>query len=110
MYLRSRPEFLISLRWIRTRKLDLGKSEKQEEVFRLFEDVDIVPMRNCSADEKRRMSYWILFLLINTLIRAGGEPKPADADTGIFTNTAENYEIHSLYRFVTLGLRGFKQC
>ncbi len=40
VYLRSRPEILISLGWIRTRKLDLGKPDNTE-IFRLFEDVKI---------------------------------------------------------------------
>jgi len=70
VYLRSRPEILIAIAWIRTRKLDLGRPDKNMEIFRLFEDVDIEPMRNSPEEDKQRVSHLILFLLINILTQS----------------------------------------
>ena len=100
VYLRSHPEFLISLDWIRTRKLDLGKPEKETDIFTLFENVDIEPLRGGSEDEKRRISHWILFLLINILTKQGLAASAVDV---------QNNDIRLLYRFITLGLGGFKR-
>ncbi|MCL2809899.1 MAG: TetR/AcrR family transcriptional regulator, partial [Treponema sp.] len=69
VYLRSRPEILVAMDWIRTRKLDFGKPDKNLEIYRLFEDVNIEPLKKATEDEKQQMSHWILFLLINILIR-----------------------------------------
>jgi len=104
VYLRSRPEILVAMDWIRTRKLDLGKPEKQHEIFRLFEDVNIEPLQNATEEEKQRTSHWILFLLINILthpIIDDGISKPE--------LQMQNKNIRILYKFITLGLGGFKQ-
>ena len=93
VYFRSRPEILITMDWIRTRKLDLGKPKKQMEFFRLFEDVDIESMRNCSEEQRQHISHWILFLLINILSQS--------------SKTVQNNYIRLLYKFITLGLGGF---
>jgi len=100
VYLRSHPEFMISMDWIRTRKLDFGEPEKNTDVFRLFENVDIESVRGGSGakEEKERISNWILFLLINVLTKQGQ------------SNSAEkvqNTDIRVLYRFISLGLGGF---
>jgi AcrR family transcriptional regulator len=98
VYFRSHPEFMISLDWLRTRKLDLGEPEKNAQ--RLFEDVDIEQLRGNSEDEKERISGWILFLLINVLTRHG---RSASAEK------VQNNDIRVLFRFITLGLGGFKR-
>jgi len=95
VYLRSRPEILVAMDWIRTRKLDLGKPDKRLEVFRLFEDVDIEPLRGASEEKKQRTSHWILFLLINILTHPDNE--------------MQNDSIRLLYKFITLGLGGFNK-
>jgi len=93
-YLRSRPDLLSALTWVRTRKLDLNRSEKQIELFRLFEDVKIPVMQNRTDEEKRRLSHWILFLIILSLMYDKSKKKQYD-------------NIRLLFRFITLGLRGF---
>ena len=98
VYFRSHPEFMISLDWLRTRKLDLGEPERNAQ--RLFEDVDIEQLRGNSEDEKERISGWILFLLINVLTRHG---RSASAEK------VQNNDIRVLFRFITLGLGGFKR-
>ena len=100
VYFRSHPEFLTALDWIRTRKLDLGKPERKTDIFRLFEDVDIEPLRSVTEDEKLRSSHWILFLLVNILTRQGRAASAGDV---------QNNDIRVLYRFITLGLGGFKK-
>jgi len=98
VYLRSRPEILIAMDWIRTRKLNLGKPEKNMEVFRLFEDVEIEQLKNAGEDEKRRASHWILYLLINILAH------PAEMEIN-----DRNDSIRSLYKFIIFGLGGFEK-
>jgi len=121
VYLRSHPEILIAMGWIRTRKLELGKPEKHVEIFRLFEDVDIEPMRNAADEDKQRISHLILFLLINILTRS----VPQHTDTSknlswlcdelclssgdIPSEKMQNNHIRLLYKFVTLGLGGLKR-
>ena len=98
VYFRSHPEFMISLDWLRTRKLDLGEPKKN--AGRLFEDVDIETIRGGSDDEKERISGWMLFLLINVLTRHGRSTS---------AEKVQKNDIRVLYRFITLGLGGFKR-
>jgi len=91
VYLRSRPEILITMDWIRTRKLDLGKPDKNLEIYMLFEDVNIETLQGASEEEKQTITHWILFLLINILTNPNGKK-----------NT-----IRLLYKYITLGLGGF---
>ena len=96
VYLRLRPEILTAMDWIRTRKLDFGKPDKNLEIFRLFEDINIEPMHNAAEEEKQNISHWIMFLLINILINPFNQKI-----------AASNKDIHILYKFITLGLGGF---
>ena len=108
VYLRSRPEILIAMGWIRTRKLDLGKPEKDVEIFRLFEDVDIEPLRNSTDEERQRASHLILFLLINILTQTSGNNHiPAKKAPFAAKFPAQNNDIRVLYKFITSGLGGF---
>jgi AcrR family transcriptional regulator len=99
VYLRSRPEILVAIGWIRTRKLDLGKPKKQTEIFRLFEDVEIESLLNAAEEEKQLASHWILFMLVNTLSR----PYKSEKEE----TSGENNDIHVLYKYITSGLGGF---
>jgi len=105
VYLRSRPEILIAIDWIRTRKLDFGKPDKKLEIFRLFEDINTEPAGNAqltSEEDRQRISHWILFLLINILTNPSqGESR----DT--MDSEAQNNNIRVLYKFITSGLGGF---
>jgi len=97
VYLRLRPEILVAMDWIRTRKLELGRTDKHIEIFRLFEDVKFEPLKNASESEKQLVSHWILFLLINILVNP----------TGAFIASADNNGVRILYKFIILGLGGF---
>jgi AcrR family transcriptional regulator len=100
IYMRSRPEILVAMNWLRTRKLDIGKPEKKIEIFRLFEDINIESLQDATEEEKQRVSHWILFLLINIL----SHPNPFTENTRLET---QNNDIRVLYKFITLGLGGF---
>jgi AcrR family transcriptional regulator len=108
VYFRLRPDILIAIGWIRTRKLDLGKPEKKKrEIFRLFEDVDIETIRKGTEGEKQRISNWILFLLINVLTRPSMTENETQADCPL--KSVQNNDIRVLFKFITLGLGGFKR-
>jgi AcrR family transcriptional regulator len=113
-YLRSKPDILVALDWIRNRKLDLrpaGHKHKGPMIgfLRLFEVIDIKPLQNegspfreihIGEKENVNISPWILFLIVKTLMIR----KPGQA-----LGDVPNSNIRSLYRFITLGIGGFKQ-
>jgi AcrR family transcriptional regulator len=105
VYLRSRPEILIAIDWIRTRNLDLGKPVKKPDIFRLFKDIKFESLNNLDEDEKLVTFHWILFLLTNILT----QPFITNNTRQIRFNSekVQNDDIRVLYRFITLGLGGF---
>ena len=112
-YLRSKPDFLVALDWIRNRKLDLtppGQRHKGPpiEFMQLFNDIDIKPLhqsqnpfRGLLAGDKENASIspWIFYLIVKTLVNTN--PKQALQDV-------PNGDIRILFRFATLGIGGFK--
>jgi AcrR family transcriptional regulator len=104
VYLRSRPEILIAIDWIRTRNLDLGKPVKKPDIFRLFKDIKFESLNNLDEDAKLVTFHWILFLLTNILT----QPFMANGRQAGFTSEkVQNNDIRVLYKFITLGLGGF---
>ena len=106
VYLRSRPEILVAMDWIRTRRLNLGRHEKkQPDFFSVFKDVAIGTLpggeNSEGGEEKRQVSHWILFLLVSILMRR---------DEGRSLGNVQSSDIRTLCRFVTMGLNGFKKC
>jgi AcrR family transcriptional regulator len=126
-YLRSKQDILVALDWIRNRRLDLGppgnanqaavhkNTEYRDlpiEFLRLFEGIDIKPLksnenpfRNIFEQEKEDtvISPWILFLIVSTLMQR----KPGQASPAMFGDVP-NSDIRILYRFITLGIGGFR--
>ncbi|WP_461246419.1 TetR/AcrR family transcriptional regulator [Treponema sp. R6D11] len=114
VYLRLRPEILVALNWFRARKIDLGKPDKNIEIFRLFENVNIESMNNAAEDDKEHISHWICFLLINilmhpTLILSVKLSAKQKKMIKIDNLKAQNNDIRLLYKFITQGLGGFTQ-
>jgi AcrR family transcriptional regulator len=130
-YLRSRPEILLALDRTRTRKPDTGFPEPPL-FYRVFEGINFeganaeAPDAGCSragidaAGDRERISQWILFLIVNTLMRyregeayGNGEPEtgetrgPADRSRASFFAEVKNPCFRVLYRFIVLGIRGF---
>jgi len=110
-YLRSKPDILITFDWIRNRKLNFNPGGKKHsgpefESLRLFDEIDIKPLNNenpfqwtLSGEEKISISAWILFLIVNTLMRK---------NNGQELGKAANSDIRHLHRLITLGVGGFK--
>jgi AcrR family transcriptional regulator len=105
VYFRARPEVLIAMGWLRTRKFDLGKPNENLEIFRLFEDINITPAPDAANEERQKLSHWILFLLINILSRPylNKDEWPFE----IPSENTQNHDLRMLYKFITLGLGGF---
>jgi AcrR family transcriptional regulator len=109
-YLRSKPDILVALDWIRNRKLNLKPSNQKHKgmllwFLRLFEDIDIKPLQNDNSPFKKIpigekenfiISHWILFLIVKALMGR----KPGEVP---------NSDIRSVYKFITLGIGGFRQ-
>ncbi|MDR2718946.1 MAG: TetR/AcrR family transcriptional regulator [Treponema sp.] len=109
-YLRSKPDILTAMDWIRNRRINLGpirkrKEKPMSEFMRLFEEIDIKPLQNNKSpfnvmpEEELWLSPWILFLIINTLMQTG---------SGQTVGKVPNSDIRYLYRFITLGISGNK--
>jgi hypothetical protein len=120
VYLRSKPDILVAMDWVRTRRHDFVKAGQATpsaqagdagcdnaawedgpppEFPKIFEDIEINPLQNgeiSGAEGKMLISHWILFLLINILMRPGE------------TKTLKNEDIRFLFRFITLGIKGFE--
>ena len=115
-YLRSKPDILVALDWIRNRKLDLtanhaGRKQKRPKAgfLSLFEIIDIIPLQNegspfkeitIGEKENFNITPWILFLIIKALMTR--KPDRALRDV-------PNSDIRALYRFITLGIGGFRK-
>jgi AcrR family transcriptional regulator len=118
-YLRARPEILLAFDRVRTRKLDLGLPEPPR-FSGVFAGIDTGALEvHCSwagidADLAReRISQWILFLIVNVLMRWSGEGQAADdmpePDCRSRFRWVKNSNFRILYRFIVLGIRGFTE-
>jgi len=106
-YLRSKPDILTAMDWIRNRKINLGplrknKEKPMHEFTRLFDEIDIKSLRDAESPFRgeMRLSPWILFLIVNTLMQA---------NSGQMAGKVPNSDIRFLYRFITLGIRCTKK-
>jgi AcrR family transcriptional regulator len=103
-YLRSRPEILIAMDWIRTRRLDLGRPAPSR-IYRVFEEINLEAFKDISdgskdsPGESSRVTQWILFLIVNTLM---SRPE------GMSFADLPNESIRILYRFIVSGIKGFQ--
>ncbi|MDR2362796.1 MAG: TetR/AcrR family transcriptional regulator [Spirochaetaceae bacterium] len=102
-YLRSRPEILTALDWLRTRRIDPGCSPPPR-IYRIFLDIKIdgnAVLEGLSESLKEQTSQWILFLTANVLMRW-----PKDRAVSEFPNKS----LRTLYKFIALGINGYKSC
>jgi AcrR family transcriptional regulator len=104
-YLRSRPEILVAMNWVRTRRLNLGHPPKSGE-FQVFREIAIETLRN---DENES---WIFFLVLGTMMRrfkktAAPMLRNTSPEEDNFSDLS-NRSIRRLYRFVCLGFRDFE--
>jgi AcrR family transcriptional regulator len=98
-YLRSRPEILVAMDWMRTRRLDLDFSEFSG-VRRLFAGIKVKAAGLAALDPTgETMARWVLFLIVNTLMRRPGGSSFADVP---------DVSFRILYKFVALGIEGWE--
>jgi AcrR family transcriptional regulator len=104
-YLRSRPEILVALDWIRTRRLDLGRRPAQLRGFLIFEEINLEAFKDTGdglkdvPGEGSLVSHWIFFLIVSTLMRHLKGMNFADLT---------NESIRVLYRLIVSGVKGFQ--
>jgi len=112
-YLCSKPDILMALDWIRNRRLNIHPpdgihSPPPPELGTLFNEIDIKPLRSGESpfrgmlteeDGSSSISLWILVLIVNTLMRK---------NPGQLSTAVPGSDIRILFRFLTLGIGGFK--
>jgi AcrR family transcriptional regulator len=91
-YLRSRPEILVAIDWIKTRQLKLGKGVS-EEIFRIIGDLKLEAIRNLDLNTLGEIAHWILFMIVNTLAWRPLKEIP-------------NESFRFLFSYIALGLEG----
>jgi AcrR family transcriptional regulator len=99
-YLRSRPEILITMDWIRTRRLDLGVTVPSR-IYRIFADIkweDAGENPGGLELSGETLSQWIMFLTVNTLMR-----RPEGTSFSDVSNT----RFLILFKFLVLGIEGW---
>jgi AcrR family transcriptional regulator len=92
-YLRSRPEILIAMDWIRIRRLDLGLSAPPR-AYELFAGIELHGPAGLTGET---MAQWVFFLIIHTLMRRPGGTSFSDVSDSSF---------RILYKFIALGIEG----
>jgi AcrR family transcriptional regulator len=98
-YLRSRTEILIALDWLRTRRLNPGL-EIPPRIYRVFFDMGLsLPGQDWEPALAETNAQWILFLIINILMRL---------PEGMSFAELPNSGIRRLFRFIGRGIGGFK--
>ncbi|MDR2739856.1 MAG: TetR/AcrR family transcriptional regulator [Treponema sp.] len=99
-YLRSRPEILITMDWLKTRRLELGVSAPPR-IYRIFGDINLkeaVKFPEGSELTGEALAQWIMFLVVDTLMR-----RPE----GISFSDVSNTSFRIVYKFIVLGIDGW---
>jgi AcrR family transcriptional regulator len=99
-YLRSRPAILIAMDWIRTRQPGFAPPEEKPEFFRVFEGIEALDEKASQDSDfgSDWLPQWVLFLIVSILMYRPKEMNFSDIP---------NSSVRTLYRFLTLGIKGF---
>jgi AcrR family transcriptional regulator len=89
-YLKSRPEILVAIDWLRTRRLDT-RVHKQPQICRIVSGITFP----ANGENHEDIARWICFLIVSTLLHRHG---------GMDCVSIESSSFRTLYRFVALGL------
>jgi hypothetical protein len=110
-YLRSRPEILVAMDWLRLRNLNLG-DRTPPRFCRVFEGIELEGLWEEDSEDSggggqtERLAQWIFFLIINVFMRpkVGEESAPPSVEdiAGV-----PNDSFRLLYKFIALGMKGF---
>ncbi|MDR2109958.1 MAG: TetR/AcrR family transcriptional regulator, partial [Spirochaetaceae bacterium] len=90
-YLRSRPEILIALNWTRIQRLDL-RITVPRLIYDIFADIRFHKTRDDGGTSPETAADWILFLIVDTLMRRPG---------GLDFAGIPDRSIRILFRFLT---------
>ncbi|MDR1428962.1 MAG: TetR/AcrR family transcriptional regulator [Spirochaetaceae bacterium] len=97
-YLRSRPEILVTMDWIKTRRIELGIMPPYD-MLAAFSGIPLV-VRHDKDVFPNWVFYWTLFLIINTLVHSPvsgrGKRRPPPPDR----------MFRKVFRFIALGIDG----
>ncbi len=95
-YLRTHPDILVALDWVRIKRFDLGLliPTKILSVFEFSHDVSMSLDMNPLT-----MAQWVMFLVVNFLMH-GSKIEPGDPEYPL--------GLRRLYRYITLGLEGWQ--
>ncbi|MDR0759517.1 MAG: TetR/AcrR family transcriptional regulator [Treponema sp.] len=110
-YLRSRPEFLVAIDWLRLRNLNLG-DHAPPRLGRAFQGIDLEGLREDLPDSpdsdsrSERLAWWIFFLIINVLMRWKADEWTASLSVENIAGVP-NECFRRLYKFIALGMKGF---
>ena len=117
-YLKSRPEILVALEWIKTGRLELG-NEMTLRLYTIIQSLKLEAIQNFNKNLLVWIAQWILFLIVNTLtiqpknygknqqneaLSFIGMEKSKDWAKNIIDIPNESFRI--LFRFIALGLGG----
>ena len=109
-YLRSRPEILVTMDWIKARRLELMlDKEVSERLYHVLGSIKLEAVRKQDQDLLVHIANWILFMIVNTMI---WRPSRKGENSTWVKQTAElpNESFRLLFRFIALGLDGFNGC
>ncbi|AEF83069.1 TetR/AcrR family transcriptional regulator [Leadbettera azotonutricia] len=110
-YLRSKPEILIALDWFKTRRLELGA----EVPARIYDPITNIKLDVFAkaGDDSTHEAQWILFMIVNMLVRwipgnKGDTAWPEEKKNERFKEirNISNESARILYKFIVLGLEG----
>jgi len=108
-YLRSRPEILVAIGWIKTRRLELGKGIPAL-IAKTIASIKLEAVQKLDKHMLLEIAQWILFMIANTLAwwRSKSEDVYSGKNIEWAKNTKEipNESFRILFRFIALGLEG----
>jgi AcrR family transcriptional regulator len=95
-YLRSRPEILIAMDWIRIRRFDL-EIAPPPRALRLFPDIG---MKGAGPELSGEITaQWVFFLIVNALMNRSG---------GSSFSEVKDASFRALYKFIAFGIKGWE--
>jgi AcrR family transcriptional regulator len=113
-YLRSRPEILVIMDWIKTGRLELGK-KVTGRLDRIIKNIAADVIQKHDKQWLVWIAQWILFMIVNTLAwwprKECGRDSFSEQNKDWAKNAAEipNESFRILFRFIALGLEGLEQ-
>ena len=111
-YLRSRPEILVAIEWIKTRRLELGEGISTR-ISQTIASIKMEAVQRLDPHMLLEVAQWILFMIVNTLAWWPSKTDDNCTDRNIewAKNTKEitNESFRFLFRFIALGLEDLNQ-